>query len=83
MNEIGQGKLYKRTEQENVKYAQSEEWENTAMNEKMEYHKEIFMSAEDHESDVSFTPLEQVEEDSGYEQYLYDPEENDEITETS
>jgi len=81
-NDIGQGTLYKESEKENAKFAMSTEWEDTAINEKSDYQKEILMSMDDAETDVSFVQQQQSHPaDTGYDQYLYDQEENDESNE--
>ena len=84
-NDIGQGTLYKESEKENAKFAMSTEWEDTAINEKSDYLKEILMSVDDGIAggitDESFAQQTTITEDTGYDQYLYDQEENDETTE--
>ena len=81
-NDIGQGTLYKESEKENAKFAMSTEWEDTAINEKSDYLKEILMSVDDGITEESFAQQQQTAPaDTGYDQYLYDQEENGETTE--
>ena len=80
-NDIGQGTLYKESEKENAKFAMSTEWEDTAINEKSDYQKEILMSVDDGITEERFVQQQEVTGDTGYDQYLYDQEENDESNE--
>ena len=84
-NDIGQGTLYKESEKENAKFAMSTEWEDTAINEKSDYQKEILMSIDDGIAgginEESFAQQQTAPTDTGYDQYLYDQEENEETTE--
>ena len=67
MNGMGKGTLYKESEKENVKFADSHEWEQMAANERIEKQKEIYMSTDDNVSEQVYKPPETVQQDVGYE----------------
>jgi len=66
MNGMGKGTLYKESEKENVKFADSHEWEQMAANERIEKQKEIYMSTDDNVSEQVYKPPETVQQDVGY-----------------
>ena len=67
MNGMGKGSLYKELEKGNTKFAESGEWEQMAMDEKIEHQKELFMSSDDNVTEEVHVLPENLEQDEGYE----------------